>query len=153
MLHRKTVTLVEEYDYISREDDAVNRDDPAFDEKWEQYLDGQTEPPLLPGAKPTIFRLRHLNTVARTRLMRYIAQAQDDASRWPEALVAAFVLGVVGVENYSGKEGKPLQVKPDYDDGLHHCPILSAETVNEFEAETVLEVGGRVLSRLAPSPK
>lgn len=150
MLHRKTVTLVEEYDYICQSDDAVHQADPEFAQKWEQYLDGQIPPPLVPGGKPTKFRLRHLNSFAQAQLARYIGQAQEDSSRWPEALAAAFSLGIVSVENYPGRDGKPLRVKVISSDGV---PTMSPDMAGEFELDTVLEVGGRVLARMAPGPK
>ncbi len=154
MLQRKTVTLAEEYQYVSRQDDAVNSDAADFDEKWEQYVDGAGPPPLIPGAVPTKFTLRHLDTVARGKLMKYLARADDDPSTRYEACVAAFALAVTGVEDCLGPDGKPLKLTFDIDrDGEHPVRVLSAASLKEFELGWVLEVGGFVLSRLNPGPK
>ena len=153
-LQRKSVTLVEEYTYICRQDDAVQQDAPDFDLKWQQYLDGQGPPPLIPGAKPTVFKLRHLNTLARGRLMRYLARANEDRSLFWDAAFAAFNLAVVGVEGLLDAEGKPVKLQFDFDDeGPHKVPVLHADSVEQFDISWVYEVGDRVIKRLNPDPK
>ncbi len=152
-LHRKVVTLVEDYAYICQQDSAVNREDPEFEQKWEQFLDGKAEPPLIPGGKATIFHLRHLNTAAKDMLMPYMSQANEDQAFMTRVISVAFQLGVKSVENYAGADGKPLQVKLVPDDGLNKVPFMSPESFNEFELDVVMEVGGRVLQRLNPGPK
>ncbi len=151
-LQRKVVTLVEDYTYICQEDDAVHRDHPEFAQKWEHYLDGG-EPPLIPGGKPTVFTLRHLNTAAKDMLMPYVSQATDDPTFMTRALTVAFQLGVKAVENYTAKDGRPLAIKAAVDDGFNRVPFMSSDSFNEFEIETVMEVGARVLQRMNPGPK
>lgn len=171
MIQRKTATLCEEYEYICRQDDAVDappepepadseeiaaakkKELAAFDLKWEQYADGKGPCPLVPGGKPTRFTLRHLNTVARGRMSTYLAKTDHDKSAWPEALVAAFVLGVKDVDNCFSADGKAIKLVHDYDDGLHNCPILSADSLNQFDMSVVMEVGSRIIKRLSPDPK
>lgn len=180
MLQRKTVTLAEDYTYICQHDEAVDVPSPpaepqltslearasyletvkayekrlaAFEAKWTQYLDGTGQPPLIPGGKPTVFKLRHLDTCARGRLMKYLARAQEDQSCFWDAAIAAFALGVKGVEGYFGLDGKPLKLTFENDTEMHTLQVLTAAAVNEFEIPVVLEVGGRVISRLNPSPK
>jgi hypothetical protein len=171
MIQRKTATLVEDYEYICRQDAAVDRppdiepEDPEdvvqskkkalaeFDLKWEHYADGKGPCPLVPGGKPTRFKLRHLNTVSMGRLAPYFARAETDKSAWPQLLVAAFTLGVAGVENYCAPDGKPIKAEHEMDEGLHGCPVLSAKSFNEFEMSIVFEVGARIVKRQNPDPK
>ncbi len=171
MIERKTVTLVDNYEYICKQDAAVDRpptiepaDSPetveakqkaiaAFDLKWEHYLDGKGPCPLVPGGRPTVFTLRHLNTVARGRLARFFAKTAEEASTWPETLVAAFALGLESVDGYVGKDGRPLKVVHELDAGLHACPVVSSASMNEFDLDVIMEVGARVMARSRPDSK
>ncbi len=150
LLVRKTVTLVDDYEYICSQDQALHKEDPEFGDKWQKYLDGTAPAPVIPGASPTKFTLRHLSTVSRGRLLKYLARAEVDSSEWPAAAIAAFALGVKDVDGYQGRDGKQLKLQRSMDDGV---PILASESINEFEMDVVLEVGGRVMARLNPDPK
>ncbi len=171
-LQRKVVTLVEDYSYISRQDDAV--DSPAeptatdsqeaieqkvkaaedFEHRWERYTDGMAEPPLRPGVKPTVFHMRHMGNPARAKLAPYLHRSSEDISHFWEAAIAAFALSVRKVENCAGLDGRPVKLVTEMDDqGIHPVEMLTRESMEHFDMSVLIEVGGFAIKRLNPSPK
>jgi hypothetical protein len=144
-----TNTLVKPYEVISQFDPAVDRDAPEFEHKWEMYLDGKDEPPLKPGAKAAVFRLRHLGELERKVLRKYASGGEVTE----EFLDAAAALALVGYVRADGKEVRLKFGTERY--ALFETPHVNEESIREMDlAQNVLsDIGSVVLRRtyLRPS--
>lgn len=135
----RTATLVEDYDYVSKFDEAVDQSLPDFELRWKQYRDGVGEPPLIPGAKPVTFRLRHLGTAERM----YLSSAESGHER----LLVAAGLAIVGVENL-GVEFR----KDSSKFGPYKLVHAHAEVIAAIPVEALADVGSLVIERVNLRP-
>lgn len=148
MLELRTNTLVEDYDYVTRFDPAVDAGREDFAAAWEQYLDGAGECPIKPGGKPTIFRLRHLRKVDRALLQSMARDYGGNGAGVSDgAILWAFRLGVVGV-NHPGSS--PVNLSTQVTRESRHLDLASVEL---FSDDVIIDVALRILSRLNLGPK
>src|SRR5687768_10380873 len=101
-------TLVSDWEYVSRFDEAVDHDVPDFDDAWRQYLDGAKEPPLKPGVEPTMFKLRHVTSTERVYLFE-LYQGEEKG-----LMLAAAAMALVGVRGLKDEQGKPIEVSKEF---------------------------------------
>jgi hypothetical protein len=140
-------TLVENYDYVSRYDEAVDRDLPDFDEKWRLYLDGAGEPPIKAGEKPTKFQLRHVSSTERIYLYELYQHEEKGL------MLAAAAMALVGVTGLDDGSGKPITVKQEHTDvGPLRIRHASKETMDRLPVDVLLELGAVVVERLRLRP-
>ena len=142
---RRSHTLVKPYEVVSRQDDALDKDAPDFDLRWDQYLDGAGDPPLKPGAKPATFKLRHLKATERDRL----AGLDGDAAR---LCYAACALALMSVDGLVDEDGKPIKIRHDIDKDLHALQVVSRESMDLLGQALCVELGATALRRSSPRP-
>jgi hypothetical protein len=141
----KSNTLVADYDCISKDDEAVDRSGDDFEHKWKVARDGLGDYPLLPEAKPTIFRLRHLGPVERAYL--------ESAGGFHEQLVAAAALALVGVSDLNDSNGEAVEFRREAtkfgtQKVLHaHASVLAA-----IPLRVLGEIGNVVLEKMTLRP-
>jgi hypothetical protein len=128
--------LVGEYTYICRLDDALDAEAEDFDLRWQQYLDGAADAPIKPGAKPTIFRLRHLRAGDVDYLLR------KGGSSFLAAKLAVVAIDGAPIDGFA--------LKLVEEDGRKVANLDDAPA-SLFIA--LADVGGRVIARSSPSPK
>lgn len=143
----KTNTLVHDYDYVSQFDEAVDKSGEDFEQKWKQYRDGMSEPPLLPGATPTIFKLRHVTSVEHAYLLEL---RQSDEHGF---FVAAAALALVGIKGLAGENGKPVTFRKESTQvGPVRLQHAAKETLDALPIEVLLELGVLAMERVAVRP-
>lgn len=133
---RSQTALAGEYTYVSRLDDALDRDAPDFSQAWDQYLDGVRDAPIKAGGTPTVFHLRHLKAREMNQLVRDGANGFD--------LCRAAMVGMSGAPI----EGYRFKLVADGDAKVANIDEAPGELWPVF-----VEVGGRVLARMAPRGK
>ncbi len=140
-------TLVENYDFISQFDDAVEREAPDFEQRWKLYTDGAADCPLKAGAEPTRFQLRHITSSERVYLLELHEGGEHGL------MVAAAAMALVGIKNLRDEEGKPLEVKREATE-IGPLRILHATkaTLDRLPVDVILELGSVVLSRMQLRP-
>lgn len=140
-------TLVDDFEYVSRADDAVDTSAEDFEHKWKLYRDGAAEPPLKAGAKPTRFKLRHLTSTERLRLLE-MSQGGEHG-----LYVAAVAFALVGIKDMDAPAGKESEFKQTWEDAgpvrLRHA---TKETLDAIPVEVLLELGALVMERTTARP-
>lgn len=149
----KSNSNAEPYQYISRQDPAVDTDDPDFDAKWQVYLDGKGEPPLRPGQKPTVFVLRPLRTYARNALAKVCSDSRKgDMYSDAAPFVAACALSLMGIENFRDGAGNQINVVSEYDE-KERVHVLSEKSLDAIGQDVAIEIGIEVMRRTYGAPK
>lgn len=159
----RTHTLVDDFEYVSRLDDAVDAPVPpvdpedkdaakaheaalaAFEHKWSLYQDGGGPCPLKGDAQPTYLRLRHL-TPSESACVFELGSNEGGTA----PLVARFALvGARGLE----VEGKPYEVKFET---LRHggakFRVASTKSMDVFPPALQFELGHVVMARMRLRP-
>jgi hypothetical protein len=142
----RTNTLVEDYQYISKSDDAVDADAADFDEKWRLYQEGKGDPPLKAGKEPTVFTMQHLRSVRDKKLLH----SESGKHGAGGALITACLLSLKSADNLRDESGKLVKLEQELNDGVWCC---AQESVDLLGLDLVLELGGVALSRMNASPK
>ena len=138
---RSTNTLVENYTYVSKLDEAVDTDCDEFKHKWELYLDGKADPPLRPGGKPTVWHLQHLSLRKRAKL---------NGMAPTEFAVLATAMALVKAEGWVDMAGKPIEVEHQYEDGVR---VTSEKTLEVMGDALCGDIAMRVIRSFNPSPR
>lgn len=140
-------TLVENYEYVSRFDEAVDADVPEFDHKWKLYADGGGEPPLKAGAQPTRFTLRHVTSTERMYLFEMF-QGEEKG-----LMLAAAAMALVSVKGFEDQSGKPIEVSKEFTDvGPVRIQHASKATLDALPVDVLLELGSVVVDRMRLRP-
>ncbi len=152
MIAARNRSLVENYEHICKSDSAVNRDVEDFENVWRQYIEGAVEPPLHPGATPTVFTLKHITGKSKAMLSREVKRfrADDTDVLTLGSAIAAFRLSVVGVEPFADDAGKTVKLTFENVDGVR---ALSEDSTMQFDEDIVAEVGFRAQMRTYLDPK
>ncbi len=138
-------TLVADYDYISEHDEAVDRSVEDFDLKWKHYRDGMGDPPLIPGSKPTVFRLRHLGSADRM----FIGAANGGH----ELLLTAAGIALIGVTGLSDEEGKPVVFRKDATKfGPYRITHAHGDIIAAIPMSVLADIGSIAMERAALRP-
>jgi hypothetical protein len=145
-----TNTLVEDYEFVSQFDPAVDRTAEDFELKWKQHLDGIAEVPLKPNAKPAKFRLRHLDDVDRKILRKMLSAGDGDVTQ--ELLDAAAALAIIGFTDADGKELRLSFSTERY--ALFEATHVSGDSIRAMKLpdNALTDVGGAVLARTFTRP-
>lgn len=141
----RTNQLVADYEYVCKQDDAVDSSGEEFEEKWQRYLDGLEQPPLKPGHKPTVFTLRQLRAPQKAKLSRLFG----DDDRRIELCYTACALAVVKAENLMDAEGKYVELSHVREGGVE---VLDVDSMEIIGFEIAIEIGALALSRSTPRP-
>jgi hypothetical protein len=140
-------TLVDNYEYVSRFDEAVDHDVPEFEHKWKLYADGAGEPPLKPGAQPTRFTLRHVTSTERMYLYEMF-QGEEKG-----LMLAAAAMALVGAKGLEDAAGKPIEVSKEFTDiGPLRIQHASKTTLDALPVDVLLELGAVAVERLRLRP-
>lgn len=138
---RASHSLTGPYTYVSKLDEAIDKDAPDFELKWEQYLDGQGDPPLRAGATPTVFTLKHLSMRQRAKLSAFTPA---------ESVVVAAAMAIDKAKDWQDATGKPLKVSHQMEDDDR---VASETTLELLGAELVGDIAMRVFRSLSPPPR
>jgi len=140
-------TLVEDFEYVSQYDEAVDKSAEDFDHKWTIYRDGLGDPPIKTGETPTRFKLRHLTATERLYLLE-LSQGEEHG-----LYIAAAAIALIGVKGMNGADGKPHVIRQEV---THVGPVrlrhASKESLDAFPMEILLELGGLVVERVTARP-
>lgn len=140
----RTNTLVDNYEIVSRYDDAVDDAVEDFEHKWKLYRDGMGDPPLRPGAEPSYITLRHLSSTERHFLL--------EKSQEGGVLLAAARFALVAIR---GLEigGKPFEVRQEtLTHGGVKFRVASRESLDALPEVIQVEIGGLAMERSQPRP-
>jgi hypothetical protein len=145
MAFRVTNSLVEPYQYISRHDEAVAKDDDDFEHKWELYLDGKAPPPIRAGGKPTIWHFRPLSPRQRMRVI-------DRGGI--EGAALSLSLSLIRVENLEDDKGRAIKLEYTHEDGMRVVSEESMAVIHRAGGdELLLDLVQRVQRSLDIGPK
>lgn len=148
MIELRTNTLVENYEYVTIHDPAVDRDRDDFEEAWAHYLDGAADCPLRAGGKPTIFQLRHLRKADRALLQAMSRRYSGGESGLTDgSILWAFRLGVAGIDHDSST---PVNLTFETTQESRH---LSEASLEMFQDDVIIDVALRIIGKLNVSPK
>ncbi len=140
-------TLVENFEYVSRADEAVDDSVDEFDHKWKLYRDGMAAPPLKAGGKPTLFKLRHLSSTERMYLLE-LAQGGEQG-----LYIAAAAIALVGAKPLEGADGKPFEIRQEVTSvGPIKVRHATKDSLDALPVEVLLELGGLVMERATTRP-
>jgi hypothetical protein len=140
-------TLVQDYEYISRFDEAVDSGREDFEHAWKLYLDGAGDCPLKAGVEPTRFKLRHITSSERVYLLELHSNGEHGL------MVAAAAMALVGAKNLSDGEGKPAQVAREVTEvGPLKIAHATKASVDLLPPDVILELGSVVLDRMRLRP-
>ena len=142
-------TIVEDYEYISRHDDALDSGNPAFEDKWQKYLDGVGQVPLRDGHAPTKFKMRHIQTSQKAQISEHMSKAAEDNSLWQKACYEAARIALVDCSGLVDVDGSDFKIKRVRVDGVSK---VSEETINKLPYEVLIELGAVAISKMAPRP-
>lgn len=142
-------TLVDDYEYVSRNDDAVDSDAADFDERWQKYMDGMGECPVKHGCEPSRFTMRHIGSLQKASLSEHLSRAAEDASQWQSACFEVARVALVGCKGLKDLDGSDFKVKRHKVDGIMR---VSEETLNKLPYELLIELGAVAISKMAPRP-
>jgi hypothetical protein len=106
----KSQTLQTEYDFVCPTDPAIDTEVEGWREKYDQAIEVSDldKMPLRPGAKPAVFRLRHLSRAERSYVLDTLGGKGPN-----QAADAAVRLALVGTRDASSSDGKPIRVERD----------------------------------------
>lgn len=145
MAIKLTATLVEDFEYISLHDEAINADHEDFAEEFRKYREGTVElPPLKDGAEPTVWTLRPIRS-AKLKAALDGVRAEHGQAAWSVATAAAGIKGVSGLKD---NDGKPYKLRYEREDGYE---IVCEEQLNEIGAAILNEIGMAILTHNSPS--
>lgn len=138
-------TLNDDYSYISPLDDALDTDAEDFEDQWKRYEDGQGEPPLKQGCKPTIWTLSPIvDATLRAKLTDVVSA---DGSRTAAVAWAAHALK--SVSGLTDADGKPYRLRFTVDaDGYRS---VAREQLNEIGLPVLLDMGLHAAKHSSPS--
>lgn len=143
----RTNTLVQDFEYVSQFDEAVDKSAEDFEHKWKIYRDGMGEPPLVAGSSPTRFKLRHVTSVERIYLLE-IAQGDEHG-----LYIAAAAMSLVGAKGAADEAGKPYEVKFETSTAgplkIRHATKASLDAL---PVEVLLELGSLAMERATARP-
>ena len=146
LMIRSSHTLVGDYEFISKYDDAVDTEAADFEHRWQLYVDGADKPPLKPDAEPTYIKLRHLKDSERIA-------AFELGERDGGALLLVARMALLGVRGFE-IDGKPYEPKFGtirYAGDKYRA--VTRESLDELPGQIQLEIGTVALARsnLRPS--
>lgn len=140
----QSATLVDDFEYISLTDSALDVDNKDFQDSFEKYKDGMGDPLLKDGEEPTRFKLR---PIADVQLLSKLRGQHERHGRSAFAREA----GAIGIKGVSGLNdpatGNPLELKFDRKDGY---TILCADHQNMLGLDLMEELGLMVLTHAHP---
>lgn len=140
-------TLVENYEVVSRFDEAVDADAPEFEHKWKLYRDGAGDLPLKAGVSATRFQMRHVTSTERVYLLE-LYQGEERG-----LMLAAAAIALVGAKGLEDASGKPVEVRRAFTDiGPLRIQHASKETMDALPVDVLLELGSVALDRMRPRP-
>ena len=148
MLQIRTQTLQAEYDHVYSADPALDRSDKGWRAKYDRALETSNlkELPLLPGAEPVIWKLRHLTTRERSLI--------SDAGGNNQALLLCARLALVGAEGIVDEKGEPFVIErlPDRRlGGVQAVPDPQVDALYQIgDGELLAELGLRAYRSLNP---
>lgn len=143
---KKTNTLVSDFHFVSKQDDAVDASAADFEERWQRYLDGMADPPLKPGETPTTFVLKHLTSTELDAVRDLAVRSGGFAS-----VLAACALGLKAAKNW--EDGKDYAFRRETSrDLITPVEVVVAEDLNKLDGDVRLEIGSRVLAAATPRP-
>lgn len=142
MPFRQPKPLAGDYEFIPKCDDALNRKDRKFKQKYAEYLErgNANVLPFKTGQSPTIFILRHLPPSVSDRLLSEFIQAKKGKDD-PAMTAVAFMAAQYGIRdwiNYTTEDGGEVEVKHSI------CPIFKCEQLDDelMEGLRRLQAGG-----------
>lgn len=129
----KTATLVDDFEFISSEDPAVDTSGDDFAEVWRRFLEGAGPAPIKEGQEPVIWKLRHI----RGRRAREVIQ--DKLIRDGVGTATTFVCrwALRSVQGLKDEHGKSLKVPIEREDGMD---LVTMGFLDDLE--TIREAGG-----------
>lgn len=140
-------TLVDSFDYVSQYDEAIDHDVEEFDHKWKLYRDGMGEPPLKAGAKPTLFKLRHVTSTERVYLME-LSHGEERG-----LYITAAAMALVGVKGLEGADGKKVEIRQESTSvGPVKIRHATKDSLDALPLEVILELGALALERSSVRP-
>ncbi len=140
----KEPTLTEPYEYISRQDEALDTEREDFEEAWERYLDGGEEPPLRQGQEPTIFLLKPITDA--TLRAKLVDATQNDGHT--TACVAYAAHALESVRGLLDHEGKPYKLRHVSAGGYRH---VHPDQITEIGLPIAIELGVRAMNHDSPN--
>lgn len=108
MLQLRPPSNKDDYDWVFIDDPALDIEHDEFEETWERAVDtgDYSEVPVHPGQLPTVFRLRPLAPDEKEFVIDFVSR---NGERQGARMVCA--LALVSIENLTGPNGKPFEVK------------------------------------------
>lgn len=136
---RQTATLNDEFEYVSKLDEAVDDSADDFDEKWKRYREGAgSELPLKDGKEPTVWRLK---PIADNRTMGHLSDLLQREGH-VTCFIQAAAIGVVGAQNLE------LAIKRERIDGHQQ---LTEEVINAIPVPILVELGSVIMEHSNPN--
>lgn len=141
-------TIADDYEYISKSDDAVDKESPDFEELWGKYVDGAGQAPLLAGVAPSKFTLRHLHLSERNKIRSMLSDGDTVG-----ALSLAARAGIVAVSGVKSG-GSDWKIERKKIEGIVQLTDACVEQLTECGAKDglIFEIGTVVAQRMAPRP-
>lgn len=143
---QKTATLVEPFEFISKKDDALDRDAKDFKDRWDRYKDGLGDPPIKEGMKPTVFTLKPVARDAGLDAKLDGVLNNDGNAMW---CLTAAAFGIAGWRNL---------IDPDTDEELefetvraHGYDCITKALQDKLTKPLLIEIGNAVLLHNNPS--
>ena len=142
-------TIADDYEYISKSDDAVDKSAPDFDEQWRKYLDGTGQAPLLAGVVPSKFKLRHLQLSERNKIREMLSNGDNIG-----ALSGAAVMGLVSASGIKKPDGSDWSAERKKIDGVNRLTDVAIEQLTDGgkRDDLIFEIGTVVIQRMSPRP-
>lgn len=141
----QSATLVDEFEYISLHDSAMDTEAEEFAEKFAKYREGTTDaPPLKDGETPAVWTLKPI-TDARLKAMLDGVREEHGQAAWAVAVAAAGIKSVSGIK---GEDGKAFKLRFVREEGY---PIICNEDLNSIGAAILHEIGMVILTHQSPS--
>lgn len=145
----KSKTIRGTFEHVFSEDDALDRAAEGWQKQWEGALDHSDWSllPLREGAKPAVWKLRHLSP----KEWRLVMDRATSAGMESAAFTAA-ILALVEVSGLYDAEGAAVTLQREIDPTLGR-PALSAEQqawLDDNFPPLLKELGNQVIANLTP---
>lgn len=146
-------TLVEDYDFIWGGDPALKKGK-TLKKKYAEYLEKGDEKilPVMEGAAPVRWKLRHLRAQARARAYDLTRSAGTEQSRlellW--RMASMVIVGVEGLKNADGTEAT-IDLVP-----VRGVSVVSDNDLEQIDANfpgLIIDIGMHAMSQMSPSKK
>lgn len=153
----KTATLVGTHEFVYEFDEALDRNVEDFDDRYMRFFDtgDSSHLPLIPGAKPVIWKLRHLRGRPYARLLdlhRRSGIGGDDQTAI-EAIYEAAALSLESVDELRDERGDIWEPEQRSEHGVRK---LTEQALGQLasidDGRLILHLGRHVIARCVANP-